>query len=63
MNKNGDKKYMKYMELEDGGGGKQFDASCLKFEAVSNHIGDQMGGPEALLYAFLKEFAFQSEGM
>lgn len=22
-----------------------------------------MGGPEGLLYAFLKEFAFQSEGM
>lgn len=54
---------MKYMELEDRGGGKQFDAACLKFEAVSNHIGDQMGGQEGLLYAFLKEFAFQSEGM
>ena len=26
---------MKYMELEDRGGGKQFDAACLKFEAVS----------------------------
>jgi len=35
MNQNGDKKYMKYMELEDGGGGKQFDAACLKFEAVT----------------------------
>lgn len=40
MNKYGDKKYVKYMELEDGGGGKQFDAACLKCEAVSNHEGD-----------------------
>lgn len=40
MSKNGGKKYMKYMGLEDGVVSSSFMLLEQKFEAGSSHVGD-----------------------